>query len=338
MALENSVPASHPFRHAFTHVVALVGGVGGAKLAHGLAQILPPEALTVIVNTGDDFVHYGLHISPDLDTVMYTLAGEVDRANGWGLAGDTTQMLDMLRRYGEAPWFRLGDRDLATHLLRTQALNAGERLTTITERLTTNLGIQSRILPMTDSPVRTMVDTREYGQLAFQDYFVGHRWQPTLVGLHYQGIEAASPSPEVVDAILRADAIVIAPSNPWLSVAPILDLPGMRALLRARHVPRAVISPIVAGAAIKGPAAKMMAEMGLVVSPRAVADFYRNLITEFVYDEQDAPLEFDGIASAAMQTVMNTEADRAALARDVLLWLAQRVTADSMPEQGEASS
>ncbi|MCS7069993.1 MAG: 2-phospho-L-lactate transferase CofD family protein, partial [Anaerolinea sp.] len=203
--------------HSFKHVVALVGGVGGAKLAHGLAQILPPPALTVIVNTGDDFWHYGLRVCPDLDTVMYTLAGWVDPINGWGVRGDTTVTLDALRRYGEQPWFRLGDQDIATHLLRTDWLRQGVSLTEITRRLTTRAGVAHTVLPMTDSIVSTMIETVEYGELEFQAYFVKHRWQPTARAIRFVGIEDARPSEPVMEALERADLIIIAPSNPYLS-------------------------------------------------------------------------------------------------------------------------
>ena len=183
------------------NVVALVGGVGGAKLAYGLAQIIPPENLTVIVNTGDDFWYYGLRICPDLDTIMYTLAGVVDKTNGWGVGGDTINLLDALRRYGEDVWFRLGDQDVATHLLRTQALNAGETLTAVTARLARALGIQAAVLPMTDEPVATTVNTVEHGEIEFQEYFVRYRWQPTMRSLRLAGIEAARMTPPVRAAL-----------------------------------------------------------------------------------------------------------------------------------------
>jgi LPPG:FO 2-phospho-L-lactate transferase len=301
-------------------VVVLVGGVGGAKLAHGLAQSLAPERLTVIVNTGDDFWHYGLRVCPDLDTVSYTLAGLVDKANGWGLAEDTTQLLDALRRYGESPWFRLGDQDVATHLLRSQAIRAGERLTSVTARLNRALGVEPVILPMSDAEVATIIDTVEYGELPFQEYFVRYRWQPTVRAIRFDGIEKAVVSPEAAAAIVAADAILIAPSNPWLSIQPILSVPGMRALLLARDVPRIAVSPIVAGKAIKGPAAKLMAELGYTVSPRTIADLYREVANGFVYDYRDREIAVDAIRAVTLETVMATEADRAALARSILNW------------------
>lgn len=302
------------------NVVVLVGGVGGAKLAHGLAQILPPDKLTVIVNTGDDLWYYGLRVCPDLDTVMYTLAGVVDKSKGWGLSGDTTQMLDGLRRYGEEAWFGLGDRDIATHLLRTQALRAGETLTQVTERLNRALGVGARVLPMTDAPVATLVDTAEYGEIEFQEYFVRYRWQPTVRAIRFAGIEAATVSDAVRQAVERADVILFGPSNPWLSILPILSVPGMRDLLMARAVPRVAVSPIVEGRAIKGPAAKIMAELGYTVSARTVVEFYGDLLTGFVYDKRDADLQIDRLPTAILDTVMQVEADRAVLAREIIDW------------------
>jgi LPPG:FO 2-phospho-L-lactate transferase len=302
-------------------IVVLVGGVGGAKLAHGLAQLLTPGQLTIIVNTGDDFWHYGLRVCPDMDTVMYTLSGLVDKTNGWGVAGDTRAMLGALRRYGEDTWFGLGDQDIATHLLRTQALQRGERLTLIMRRLTSALGIPHPILPMTDAPVATRVDTVEYGELEFQEYFVRYRWQPTMKGIRFDGVDAALLSPEVSEALAQADAILFGPSNPWLSIAPILSVPGMREALTARDVPRVAVTPIVDGQAIKGPAAKLMAELGYQVSPHTVADYYGNVINGFVYDKRDAALDLKGVRATTLDTVMQTEQDRARLALEVLNWL-----------------
>jgi LPPG:FO 2-phospho-L-lactate transferase len=306
--------------NASPRVAMLVGGVGGAKLAHGLAQILPPESLSVIVNTGDDFWHYGLRVCPDLDTVMYTLSGLVDKANGWGVGGDTTRLLEALSRYGETPWFKLGDQDVATHLLRTLWLREGERLTTVTERLNGALGTRANVMPMTDAPVSTMLNTVEYGELEFQTYFVRYRWQPTVTAIRYAGIDAAAPTPEVCAALQRADVILLAPSNPWLSIAPILGLPGMRDLLRSRNVPRIAVSPIVGGKAIKGPAAKLMAELGYTVSAETVVQVYGDAINGFVYDERDAELQIAGLNAVTFDTIMESEADRAALARHILEW------------------
>ncbi len=309
---------------ALENIVALVGGVGGAKLAHGLAQILPPERLTVIVNTGDDFWHYGLKICPDLDTVMYTLAGIVDRTNGWGIAGDTRAMLGAMGRFGETPWFGLGDQDIATHLLRTQAIRSGETLTQVTRRLAGALGIKPVLLPMTDAEMPTMIDTVEYGELEFQVYFVKHRWQPTVRAIRCANTASASVSADVTAALERADAILIAPSNPWLSIAPILAVPGMRDLLCRRDIPRVAVSPIVDGKAVKGPAAKLMAELGYgEVSPRTVAAYYRGLINGYVYDERDAgqPIHEEDMRMVTFDTIMTTEGHRAVLAEKILHWI-----------------
>jgi LPPG:FO 2-phospho-L-lactate transferase len=306
---------------ALKRIVALAGGVGGAKLALGLARALPPGQLTVIVNTGDDFSRYGLAISPDLDTVMYTLAGVANPETGWGLAGDTTQMLDMLRQYGEQPWFGLGDRDLATHLLRTQWLAEGQSLTEVTRRLGKGLRVNQTILPMSDDPVRTLVDTVEYGELAFQEYFVKYRWQPVVRRITYVEAEAARPSEGALKAITEADAVVICPSNPLLSVAPILAVPGMREALQKKPV--IAVTPIVSGKALKGPAAKLMNELGWTVSPPSVAAYYGDLLAGFVLDKRDAGLYAQtdfGCQMWVADSVMVTEEDKVRLARQVLAW------------------
>lgn len=305
----------------FEKIVVLVGGVGGAKLAHGLAQILQPGQLTIIVNTGDDLWHYGLRVCPDMDTVMYTLAGLIDPAKGWGLADESHNMLDMMQRYGETPWFGIGDRDIATHLLRTQALHDGATLTEVTAMLAGRLGITQKLVPMTDAPVATMMDTVELGELAFQDYFVRHRWQPTVRGIRLNGIDQAMLTPAVQTALENADAILVGPSNPWLSIAPILSVPGMADLIRSRNVPRVAVTPIIQGAAVKGPAAKLMAELGYTPSAEAVAAYYGNLLNGFVYDERDAELQITDQQTTMMDTMMVTDADRAALARRVLEWV-----------------
>ncbi|MBE2182835.1 MAG: 2-phospho-L-lactate transferase [Anaerolineae bacterium] len=307
------------------HVVVLAGGVGGAKLADGLARILPPEKLTVIVNTGDDFWHYGMRICPDLDTVMYTLAGVVDPANGWGVAGDTTATLEALKRYGEDVWFRLGDQDIATHLLRSEALRNGERLTEVMLRLQNRLGVLHPILPMTDAAVETMIDTVEYGELPFQTYFVRYRWQPTMKGLRYAGSENAEASPEVTAALENADAIIIAPSNPWLSLAPMLSVKPFSELLIEKHIPRVAVSPIVAGTAVKGPAAKLMAELGYDVTARAVAEYYGALINGFVYDLQDSSLIIEDKKTFVTNTIMQNQIDREHLAQLILRWITSEV-------------
>jgi LPPG:FO 2-phospho-L-lactate transferase len=302
------------------NVVALVGGVGGAKLAHGLAQILPPAKLTIIVNTGDDFWHYGLRICPDLDTVMYTLGGLVNKANGWGIEGDSFDMLAALKRYGESGWFGLGDQDMATHLLRTQALLKGDTLTVVTQKLTTALGIGHTILPMTDAQVATKLVTVEQGELDFQVYFVREHWQPTVRSIRFDGIEGAAVSLEAQHALASADVILFGPSNPWLSIAPILAVPGMRDRLLAREIPRVALSPIIGSEAVKGPAAKLMAELNYEVSARAVANYYQGVINGFVYDVLDADLQIDGPRTTTFDTIMRTDEDRVVLAGRMLEW------------------
>ncbi|MBZ0298811.1 MAG: 2-phospho-L-lactate transferase [Anaerolineae bacterium] len=302
-------------------VVCLVGGVGGAKLAHGLAQILEPGQLTVIVNTGDDFWHYGLRVCTDLDTVMYTLSGLANPATGWGIEGDTDGVLQGLRRYGEDTWFGIHDRDIATHLLRTQGLREGRRLTEVTRDLTTRLGIAHTILPMTDAPVATMVDTVEYGELEFQEYFVKYRWEPTVKVLRLQGIDAAALSAEAAAAIAGADVILFGPSNPWLSIMPILSVPGLHDALVARPVPRVAVTPIIQGAAVKGPASKLMAELGYKQAALSIVQYYQRVINGFVYDLRDGALSSETVHMVGMDTLMQSDGDRAVLARRVLDWV-----------------
>lgn len=302
------------------NVIALAGGVGGAKLADGLAQVLPPEDLTIIVNTADDFEWYGLHISPDLDTVMYTLAGAANPVTGWGLAGDTFQALEMLGRYGQEIWFHVGDGDLATHVLRTHWLREGLTLTAVTGALARALGVQVTILPMSDAPVRTVVETDE-GPLPFQEYFVRRAWQPVVRSIRFEGVGAARPTFAVMATLRSADAVILCPSNPFVSIGPILALPGVREALR--NAPRVVaVSPIVGGQALKGPAAKMMAELGQPISPVSVAQGYGDFLSGFVLDWADQA-EADRIAAMGIRpfvtdTIMRDRADRARLAREIL--------------------
>lgn len=305
-------------------VVLLVGGVGGAKLALGLARVLPPQALTIIVNTGDDFEHLGLHISPDLDTVMYTLADVANPQTGWGLADDTFRAMEMVERYGGPAWFRLGDSDLGTNLMRTMLLRQGYTLTEVTQRLCTALGIAHRLLPMSDDPVRTMLET-DQGCLAFQEYFVRERWQPIVRSIRYEGAEQASPSPIVVAALEEATAIVFGPSNPFLSIDPILAVPGIRERIANSPVPKVAVTPLIAGQAVKGPTAKLMAELGLEVSVLGVARHYQELLTGIILDEADRDLiplvAALGIRATAQHTYMTTLSDKISLARSVLAWL-----------------
>jgi LPPG:FO 2-phospho-L-lactate transferase len=304
-------------------VVVLVGGVGGAKLAYGLAQLLPPEQLTIIVNTGDDFWLYGLRICPDLDTILYTLSGLVDTVNGWGVSNDTAHTVQALQRYGEETWFRLGDQDIATHLLRTQWWQQGVRLTEIERRLAERLGVKHAILPMADAPVATMVDTVEQGEVDFQTYFVRYRWQPTVRALRLAGIESAAMTPEVEQALNSAEVVIIGPSNPWLSIAPIMAVRGLRETLVARDVPCVAITPIIGGKAVKGPAAKLMGELGYESSARTVAQYYQGIINGFVYDEQDAGLAISGVRIRTLNTIMTTNADRIFLAKSVMDWVSE---------------
>jgi LPPG:FO 2-phospho-L-lactate transferase len=304
------------------NVVLFVGGVGGARLAHGLYQELKPEQLTVIVNNGDDFWHYGLRICPDVDTIMYTLSGCVNKAFGWGVTDDTRNTLDTLKEYGEDTWFGLGDKDIALHLIRTGRLHTGQNLTQITQYLAQILGIKCAILPMSDDYVETIVHTQEHGALGFQEYFVKNRWQPTLTHLEFKGEQDAKISPQIAHAIDNADAIIIAPSNPWLSIQPILRVNGLRERILARDIPRIAVTPIIAGKSVKGPTDKIMAELGLEVSVMAVVEYYQDLINGFVYDERDTAFNMAGIRLTAFDTLMDHEDKRRTLARHILGWLA----------------
>lgn len=310
-----------------SHIVALSGGVGGAKLAAGLAAVLPPEALTVIVNTGDDFTHLGLAISPDIDTVLYTLSGLSDRERGWGVRDESWNFMAALRQLGGEGWFQLGDRDLATHVERTRLLGAGQSLSEVTAHLARALGIGHAIVPMSDHPVRTMIATDE-GELPFQHYFVARQCEPVVRAIRFAGAESAAPSPAAAAALARRDlrAIVFCPSNPWLSIDPILAVPGMIDAIRKADVPVVVVSPIVGGKAIKGPTAKIMGELGITPDIAAIARHYRGIATHLVIDHCDAELadhvRAEGIVPIAAATVMHDDATRAALAQGVLQALA----------------
>jgi LPPG:FO 2-phospho-L-lactate transferase len=305
------------------HVLALCGGVGGAKLAAGLAAVLPPERLTIVVNTGDDFEHLGFAISPDIDTVVYTLSGLSDEVRGWGVADESWQALTQLKRLGEAGWFALGDRDLAMHIARTRRLAAGETLSEITADLARRLGISATIAPMSDQPVRTKVLTED-GELDFQRYFVAEQCRPVARAIRFEGAEAARPSPGFAAALAREDlaAVIVCPSNPYLSIDPLLALPGVRARLAELRAPRIAVSPIVGGKAIKGPLAKLMAELGASVDGAGVAKHYLGLIDRLMIDEADraeaAAIEAVGMAAEIAPTVMRSHPDRVALARAAL--------------------
>jgi LPPG:FO 2-phospho-L-lactate transferase len=297
-------------------IVALAGGVGGAKLARGLAKI-PGADLSVIVNTGDDFDHFGLRICPDIDTITYTLAGKANPVTGWGLEGDTWNFMAQVSALGGEDWFQLGDRDLAVHVLRTQLLRRDETLTEVTRKIAAQLGVEAAVLPMSDAPVRTRVETAA-GVLDFQDYFVRRRCDIAVTGLRFDGAVQAGPTAPVVHALDAAHMIVFCPSNPFVSIDPILAVAGIRDRLAATGVPRVAVSPIIAGKAVKGPAAKMMAELGYQVSSLTVARKYRGLIDGMVIDVADAGLadeiEALGIAVKTTRTLMLTPEDSAALA------------------------
>ena len=304
------------------NVAVLLGGVGGVKLAQGLAQALPASRLSLIVNTGDDFWHWGLRICPDLDTVMYTLAGLVDSRQGWGIADESfVAMQSMERLYGQEGWFRLGDKDLATHLTRTNLLRQGQSLTEVTRILARCLGIESNLLPMCDADMPTRVLTASHVELDFQEYFVKHRWQPVIQSLRYSNCENASLSPAVRAALEKADIVLIAPSNPWLSIAPILNVPGMRDLLQNIEAPVAAITPIIGGEAVKGPTAKIMRELGLEVSADAIVDFYTGLIDGFVDDIRNAPMTRKNLRIARMDTLMRDDSVKRELAKATLEWV-----------------
>lgn len=302
-------------------ILALAGGVGGAKLAHGLQQALDPGELVTVVNTGDDFELYGLHICPDLDTVTYTLAGRANTETGWGVAGESWNFHQALADLGETPWFQLGDRDLATHAVRTGLLRQGRSLSEVTLELARRAGAPSRIVPMSDDPVRTRVDTDE-GRLGFQEYFVKRRCEPVVRALEFEGADQARPSPGFRDALAndRLEAIVVCPSNPFLSIDPILAIPEVKTRLRARGRPIVAVSPIIGGEAVKGPAAKLMREFGLQPSARAVAAHYGDLLAGYVLDERDArdADDIEGPELLVTGTLMQNDRERRRLAGVVL--------------------
>jgi len=301
-------------------IIALSGGVGGAKLALGLSRILPPEDLLVVVNTGDDFEHLGLSISPDIDTVMYTLAGLANRELGWGRADETWSCMETLATIGGDTWFRLGDRDLAVHIERTRRLRAGETLSAITDDLCRRLGVAQRVVPMSNDPVRTRLLTPT-GWLDFQEYFVRNRCEPKVLELDFHGALKAKPHPDFIAALndMRLEAVVICPSNPFISVEPILAIPGVRDALAGCSAPVIAVSPIIAGRAVKGPTAKMMTELGLDPTAGNVAQRYRDLLDGYVIDHADMAevVTIDARVTLA-QTLMTTIEDREALAKTVL--------------------
>ncbi|MCB0212996.1 MAG: 2-phospho-L-lactate transferase [Anaerolineae bacterium] len=303
------------------NIVALAGGVGGSKLAYGLAQIVAPEHLTIIVNTGDDFEHLGLYIAPDLDTVMYNLAGINNPATGWGVKDESWNTMAAMARYAGPTWFQLGDRDIATHLLRTKWLHDNYSYNWVTTELCRRLGVRCTVLPMTEQPVRTMVQTEE-GELAFQEYFVKRKCEPVVTALRYAGAEAAQPSREVVNALRQSDAIVFCPSNPLLSIDPILALPTMRRVMAASRSPKIAVSPLVGGQALKGPAAKLMQELNMDVSATGVARHLHDVLTDFVIDHADAAEEQAikdlGLRTLVTGTIMTNNETKVQLAQEIL--------------------
>ena len=302
-----------------TTCVALSGGIGGAKLALGLARLLGGR-LTVIVNTGDDFEHLGLAISPDVDTTLYTLAGVANPETGWGRRDETWSFIEAVAELGGPTWFRLGDRDLATHVERTRRLRAGETQTSVTAHLSERLGVAARVLPMSDDPVRTVAET-DTGTLAFQEYFVRDQCRPVVRSLRYEGAGAARMTAQVEAALSAATlgGVILCPSNPWLSIDPILAVPGMRAALRASGAPVIAVSPIIGGRAVKGPTAKIMAELGLAPDVRSIARHYGDLLDALVVDAADGEAAKGlPLRTSVTGTLMQTMDDKIALARHCL--------------------
>ena len=303
-------------------ITALAGGVGAARFLRGLLEVREPGDVTAVVNTGDDVVFHGLHVSPDIDTVVYTLAGAVNPETGWGLAGETWAAMDALERYGGLTWFRLGDRDLATHLYRTHRLGEGATISEVTAELARSWGLGLRVLPMSDARVETRLDVEGEGEIAFQDYFVRHRHAVTVKAVHYAGAAEATPAPGVLDAVANASRVVICPSNPVLSIAPILAVPGIEQAVAARREDVVAVSPIVAGAALKGPADRIMAELGVEATVVGVARLYAPFTGTLVIDVADADLaaavEAEGVRCVVTPTVMHGLPEAAALARAVL--------------------
>jgi LPPG:FO 2-phospho-L-lactate transferase len=306
-----------------TRCIALSGGVGGAKLALGLSKILTPDELLIVANTGDDFEHLGLTICPDIDTLLYTLAGIANPETGWGRADESWETMKALEAVGGDTWFRLGDRDLALHLTRTQQLASGETLSQTVANLAESFGLKHPIVPMSDQPVRTMVRT-DIGELPFQEYFVKNQCAPKVTGFQFDGVNDAKPNPRLMDALRdpRLEAVIVCPSNPFISIDPILAIPGLREDLRAHSAPITAVSPIISGKALKGPAAKMLLELGFDTSAAAIADHYGDLLQGFVIDAQDMDLANDLQTKnrhvLATNTVMKSLEDRVTLARETL--------------------
>ncbi len=302
-------------------IVVLTGGTGGAKFVQGLQQVVPSRELTAVVNTGDDLLWWGLYVSPDLDSITYALGGRLSRERGWGIEGDTFHCLEAMGRLGAPTWFRVGDRDLATHLLRTRLLGAGKTLAEATAEVARHYGIAARILPMTDQQVETRVLTPA-GEIGFEEYFVRERYRVPVHGVRFDGVETAAPAPGVLEAIRASEAVLLAPSNPVTSLGPILAIPGIREALRQTAAPVGAVSPIVAGAAVSGPAATLMQVQGLPPSAEGVARLYSDFLDVLVVDERDAHaaarLEAMGRRVLCAKTMMKSMEDKAALAQAAL--------------------
>jgi LPPG:FO 2-phospho-L-lactate transferase len=301
-------------------ILALAGGVGGAKFAYGLYHSMDPNDLTIVVNTADDFYHYGLYISPDVDTVCYTISNQSNYETGWGISGESWVVMENLRNLHGLDWFSLGDRDLATHLERTRRMQIGESLSKITSDFCVCWGIKSKIIPMSDNPVQTIVSTFEYGDIPFQEYFVKYHQNPITKGFSFKGIDQAIPNPEFVQAIDDADWVVICPSNPFVSIKPILSLIGIREKLVNKKV--IALSPIVGGKSLKGPAAQMFLDQGIKPSPAAVAKYYQSILNAIVIDDQDRDQQLSinqtGIICLTANIIMNNTGDRIQLAEKVI--------------------
>ena len=318
------------------NVAVVCGGVGAARLLRGFVGFVPPEQLTAIANVGDDMVLHGLHISPDLDTIVYTLADAVSAERGWGLEGETWQAMETIARYSETvsrnsdaadsgwdlDWFSLGDRDLGTHLFRTQAILGGAKLDEVTQQIVATWGLDLRLLPVTNDRLRTMVDTADHGEISFQEYFVGHQHSVPVSGVRFDGAEQATPAPGVVDALEGADRIVIAPSNPAVSIDPVLAVPGVRAILERRRDDVVVVSPIVGGKALKGPADRLLVELGREASVVGVAEWYADVVGTVVIDNVDADhapaIEALGLKVVVTNTIMSTPDITRSLAQTTL--------------------
>ena len=302
-------------------ILALAGGAGGGKLARGLIAVLSPESLAIVVNTADDFVHLGLHIAPDIDAVLYALADLNDPVRGWGLSGETWNFMAATEQLGSETWFRLGDRDVATHILRTQQLNEGRKLSEVTSLLASRLGIKHRVAPMSDDPVRSVIDTDE-GPLPYQEYFVRRQYEPAYRGVRFEGVDQAQPSSTLRAALHQASALVITPSNPFVSIDPILALQGVDAALRDWQGPVVAVSPIVGGKSVKGALGKMMDELGVEKSPTGIAKHYGRLVDGWIIDTADKAyvpeIEALGCRVKVCNTMMWTIDDKIRLARDTL--------------------